>query len=200
MEEKPVCEGCSKPIDLTDEHLVIEAKKKGEKETFLCAQCLTETQAALEEETHNPNIPLALVFGLGAAVVAGFIWYFLVTLTGWQVGIVAILMGWLVGQGIVWGAGHKRGAPLQWISVLLTIVAILFSEYMIFNHFFHEEGLVGNLPIDIFFEVYGAYFGEGTGFLDILFFGIALWQAYVTPRQRALKGQIIPRAMPQVSN
>ena len=196
MEEKPVCSGCSKPVDLGSEHLLVKASKKGEQDTFLCAQCLAGAQTALEEETRSPNIPLAFVAGLGGAVVAGLIWYFFVTLTGWQIGIIAILMGWLVGQGVVWGAGRKRGTPLQWISVLLTIVAILFSEYLIFNHFFHEEGFAGNLPIGVFFQVYGAYFGEGAGFLDILFFGIALWQAYATPGQRKLKGEVVQRAAP----
>ena len=194
MEEKPVCTECSKPIELGDEHFIVKASKKGEADTFLCAQCLAKAKTALEEETHNPNIPLAFVVGLGAAVVAGLVWYFFVTLTGWQIGIISILMGWVVGQGVVWGAGHKRGIPLQWVSVLLTLVAIFLSEYLIFNHFFHEAGLVGNLPIDKFFEVYGAYFSEGAGFLDILLFGIALWQAYVTPGRRKLKGTVVYRA------
>jgi len=184
MEEKPVCTECSKPIDLGDEHLKIKESKKGEKDSFLCSDCLAKAQTTLEEETLKPNIPKAFLVGLGAAAVAGLIWYLFVTLTGWEIGIIAILMGWLVGQGVVWGSGHKRGTPLQWMSVLLTIVAIFFSEYLIFNHFFHEVGGVGNLPLDKFFQAYGAYFGEDRGFLDILFFGIAIWQAYVTPRQR----------------
>lgn len=141
-------------------------------------------QTVIQEEAQQPNMLMAALVGLGAATVAGLIWYFFVTLTGWQFGFISILMGWLVGRGVVWGAGRQRGRPLQWMSVLLTIVAIFFSEYLIFNHFFHELGLVGNLTIAQFFKFYGAYFAEGTGFLDILFFGIALWQAYVTPRQR----------------
>lgn len=195
MEEKPVCAECSTPIGLGDEHFIIKATKKKEKDTFLCAQCLAKLETALEEETRSPNILRAFGLGLAGAVVAGFIWYFFVTLTGWQIGIIAILMGWLVGQGVVWGAGHKRGTPLRWISVLLTLVAIFFSEYLIFNHFFHEAGLVGNLPIDRFFEVYGAYLGEGAGFLDILFFAIALWQAYATPGRRKLTGEVVNRAV-----
>ena len=141
-------------------------------------------QTVIQEEKHDLNIPMALMVGLGTATIAGVIWYFFVTLTGWQLGIVSILMGWLVGQGVIWGAGRKRGKPLQWISVLLTVVAIFLSEYLIFNHYFHEVGGVGNLTIAQFFDVYVDYLTEGTGFLDILFFGIALWQAYVTPRQR----------------
>ncbi len=141
-------------------------------------------QTVIQEETLGPNILMAILVGLAAAVLAGVIWYFFVTLTGWQLGIISILMGWLVGQGVIWGAGHKRGKPLQWISVLLTIVAVVFSEYLIFNHSFHEVGGVGNLTIGQFFDVYVDYLTEGAGFLDILFFGIALWQAYVTPRQR----------------
>ena len=199
MEEKPVCKECSKPIELRGEHLKIKESKKGEKASFLCSDCLAKAQTALEEETLKPNIPKAFLVGLGAAAVAGLIWYFFVTLTGWEIGIIAVLMGWLVGQGVVWGAGHKRGTPLQWISVLLTIIAIFASQYLIWNYFFHDVGGVGNLTIDQFLEVYGAYLGEGSGFLDIVFFAIALWQAYVTPRQRKLAGEVVRGTAPQLN-
>jgi len=195
MEEKPVCASCSMPIESGDENLIIKASKKKERDTFLCAQCLAKVETALEEETRNPNVLLAFVGGLGCAVVAGLIWYFFVTLTGWQVGIIAILMGWLVGQGVVRGAGNKRGTALRWISVLLTLVAIFFSEYLIFNHFFHEAGFAVNLPIDAFLEAYGAYLSEGGGFLDIVFFVIALWQAYATPGPKKLEGEVVNRAI-----
>lgn len=191
MEEKPVCNSCSKQIESGDKHLVIKASKKEEKDTFLCAKCLDEVQTALDEETRNPNIPMSFVVGLGGAIVASLIWYFFVTLTEWQIGIIAILMGWLVGQGVVWGAGHKRGTSLRWISVTLTLIAIFFSEYLILNHFLHEAGVPINLTIGQFFEIYGAYLSEGAGFLDILFFGIALWQAYATPGPRKLQGEIV---------
>lgn len=137
-----------------------------------------------DERKDQPNIFMAFLVGLGAAALAGIIWYFFVTLTEWQFGFISILVGWLVGQGVVWGAGHKRGRPLQLISVVLTVAAIFLSEYLIFNHFFHEVGGMRNLTISEFFEVYGDYFTEGRGFMDVLFFGIAIWQAYVTPRER----------------
>ena len=197
--EKPVCAECSTPIEPGDEHLIIKASKKGKTDTFLCAQCLAKARTALEEQTHNPNMLMAVMGGLAGAVAGGLIWYFFVILTDWQVGFIAMLMGLLVGLGVVRGAGRKTGRPLQWISVLLTVVAILFSEYLIFNHFFREVGLVGNLTIAQFFEVYGAYFGEGAGFLDILFFGIALWQAYATPGRKVLKGTVVPAVAPQVN-
>ena len=189
MEEELICARCSKPINPTDEYTILKTSKKGDAE-ILCSQCRAVFQDALEKETHAPNILLAIIAGMLGAVVAGLIWYYCVTLTGVQFGLISILMGWLVGKSVVWGSGNKRGKHLQLLSLSLTIVAIIFSEYLILNHYFIEEfgNRYGNLTLSDFLRMYGLYFTEASGFFNILFYGIALWQAYRTPRMRELGG------------
>ena len=190
MEEELVCTRCSKPINPTDEYTIVKTSKQGDVESALCPQCRAVFQDAIEQETHAPNILLALVAGLLGAAVAGLIWYYFVTLTGIQFGLISILMGWLVGKSVVWGSGNRRGKPLQLLSLSLTIVAIIFSEYLILNHYFIEEfgSGYGNLTLSDFLRMYGLYFTQASGFINLLFYGIALWQAYKTPRMRELGG------------
>lgn len=190
MERKLVCAQCSKPIGPQDEYTIIKTSKHGDVESTLCLQCRAVVQDAIEQETHAPNILLALFAGSLGAAVAGLIWYYFVTLTEIQFGLVSILMGWLVGKCVVWGSGNRRGKSLQLLSLSLTIVAIIFSEYLILNHYFIEEfgSGYGNLTLSDFLRMYGLYFTQASGFINLLFYGIALWQAYKTPRMRELGG------------
>ncbi len=190
MEERLVCTRCSQPIKPTDEYTILKTSKQGNVESALCPQCRAVLQDILEQETRTPNIPLALGAGLLGAAVAGLIWYYFVTLTEFQFGLISILMGWLVGKSVVWGSGNKRGTRLQLLSLSLTIVAIIFSEYLILNHYFIEEfgGQYGNLTFSDFLRMYGLYFTQASGFINLLFYGIAIWQAYKTPRMRELAG------------
>ena len=196
METGLVCVECSKPITSKDEYTIIGTSKNGEVERVLCPDCQTALREALDQETLAPNIPFALIAGLLGAAVAGLIWYYFVTITGIQFGLVSVLMGWLVGKCVVWGSGNKRGKSLQLLSLFLTVVAIIFSEYLIFNHYFIEEfgSGYGNITLSDFLRLYRLYFTQDTGFLDLLFFGIALWQAYRVPRKREVGGIAMNRS------
>ena len=190
MENVLTCAKCSKQIDPQDEYTIIKTSKHGDVESALCPQCRAVVQDAIEQETRTPNILLALFAGSLGAAVAGLIWYYFVTLTGIQFGLVSVLMGWLVGKCVVWGSGNRRGKSLQLLSLSLTIVAIIFSEYLILNHYFIEEfgSGYGNLTLSDFLRMYGLYFTQASGFINLLFYGIALWRAYKTPRMRELGG------------
>jgi hypothetical protein len=92
-----------------------------------------------------------------------------------------------------WGAGNKRGRALQIMSVVLTVVAIFLSEYLILNHYFKEEFGTGygNLTFSDFWTMYGAYFSDASGYFNLIFYAIALWQAWVTPRTREVSGIVM---------
>ncbi len=193
MEETLTCAVCSKKIDSLGAYTILKTSKSGKIETVLCPQCSEQFQDRPEQETLNPNYPIAFIAGIAGAAVAGIIWYYFVILTEIQFGLVAVLMGWLVGKSVVWGAGNKRGERLQYLSVSLTIIAIIFSEYLVLNHYFIEEfgSEYGNLTFDDFITAYGYYFSDASGFFNFIFYAIALWQAYKTPGKRELVTTIV---------
>jgi len=158
----------------------------------LCAGCASKIEAALHSETQNANVVNAFALALGAALVSALVWYGIVVATEYQLGIVAIGVGWLVAQAAVLGAGRRRGTSVQWISVLATLLAMLLSQYLIIWHFVNlalpKEGY-GSLPlfmpVNLAFKMIGVSIQDDP--LTLVFWAIALWEAFIIPRKRKLK-------------
>jgi hypothetical protein len=123
-----------------------------------------------------------LLAGLLAAVLATAVWYGVVALTSYQLGIVAIAVGFLVGQGVVLGARGHASMALPVISVVLTLLALAISEYLIVAYFVGQE--VG-VPIDIVqppdFVVGVITDSLAADPLTLAFWAIALFQAVAIP-------------------
>ncbi|MBI1354650.1 MAG: hypothetical protein GC160_09910 [Acidobacteria bacterium] len=69
----------------------------------------------------------AALYGLGAAA-AGTLVYFLVLWgTGYEIGLIAILVGWMVGKAVFSGSGGVGGRAYQLLAMGLTYVSICAS-------------------------------------------------------------------------
>ena len=79
-----------------------------------------------------------LLGGLFAAAIATGVWYAVVAISNWQVGLVAVAVGWLVGTGTVLGAGGGASFLLVASSAVFTLIALAVSEYLIVFHFVSE--------------------------------------------------------------
>ena len=122
------CSGCQKEVSAGQCYTY--KGKKGES-IFLCEACKEATEKTFKEETQNPNMPMATICGMLAAVIAGAAWFLLTILTKYQVGYVAIGMGFIIGYAVIWGAGKKRGVSLQILSGAITLVTLLVSQYVL---------------------------------------------------------------------
>lgn len=164
----------------------------------VCPTCASTSllAKAVQDERENPKLAGALLLGLGAAVISSVLWYAAVILTNYQLGIVAIAIGWLVAQAVMRGAGGKRGPRLQVLSVATTVFAMAMSEYLIVHHFtaqaLVQEGY-GQLPLLLPMQVMLTLVFEGIKAdpATLLFWGIALWEAYTLP-----KAHRMPQASP----
>jgi hypothetical protein len=145
----------------------------------------------LRAETEDPNLVGALVLGMGAAGVSTVLWYAMVVITNYQLGVVAIAVGWLVAQAVMRGAGGKRGPRLQALSVAGTVVAMALSEYLIVHHFtaraLVQQGYA-DLPLVLPWQTMVLLVIEGlkSDPLTLLFWGIAVWEAFALPAARRL--------------
>jgi hypothetical protein len=166
-------------------------KKKDDPPVQVCADCAEKLDRALQAETESPNLVGAVLAGLAAAVVACLIWYGVVAISNYQIGFLAVGVGWLIGLGVGFGAGRKRGPTLQAISVGITLVAMVFSEYLIVRHFVVEALVeVGStislfLPLDLMVELVVESIKSDP--LTLLFWAIALWFAFSTLSRRSLR-------------
>lgn len=120
--------------------------------------------------------------GVVAAVLATAIWYGVVAATHFQVGIVAIAVGFIVGTGVVFGARRHTSIVLVAVSVVLTLLALAASEYLIVAHFASQDlGFAVELvqPPDFVLGVISDSLGADP--LTLVFWAIALFQAFIIP-------------------
>ena len=94
-----------------------------------CEACRYEAES---EQTHGSGagrFMRALMAGGFAALVGAGIYYAVLAITGYEVALVAIVVGFLVGAGVRWGSRGKGGWAYQGLAVALTYVAIV-STYV----------------------------------------------------------------------
>jgi hypothetical protein len=72
----------------------------------------------------------AILFGSGAAVAGAAIYYAILAATGYSIGIIAILVGYMVGRAVNVGSKGKGGRKYQLLAALLTYFAMS-STYVV---------------------------------------------------------------------
>ena len=92
--------------------------------TPVCESC----RVNLEAQTATPQswfiVLKASAFGAAAAILGAIIYYAVIALTDFEIGIVAILIGYMVGYAIRKGAAARGGRRFQIVAVLLTYWAV----------------------------------------------------------------------------
>ena len=95
VNDKPVCENCRQLV----------------------------LSAATTPRTAGPLVRAGL-FGLVAAVAGAAIYYAVIAITNFEIGLVAILIGYMVGYMVRKGAGGRGGRRFQILAVVLTYWAV----------------------------------------------------------------------------
>jgi hypothetical protein len=120
----PPCVICAKPIGETYYHA------NGQ---IVCAPCATAVQACQSAPPAHTLLK-SFFYGLGAAI-AGTALYSLVTIvTGYQLALIAILIGYMVGKSIRYASKGLGGRPQQIVAVVLTYFSITASFIPVFIH------------------------------------------------------------------
>jgi len=143
----------------------------------LCASCAAQIERELAAERAPGGRLPALLLGLAGALVGAAVWAGICVTADVEVGYVAILVGFLAGQGVKRGAGRRRSQGLQLMAAALASVGLASAKYMIVS--WAAVKMAGLSPFDgvvvkIFFEHLDQWFG---GF-DILWLLLAVGAAY----------------------
>jgi hypothetical protein len=122
-----------------------QAEFKGEPAALACASCTQPIRAeyyqvgqaitcdrcrrqVLWEATHGSGVVRfvkAGVFGFVAAGVGAGLYYAVRALTGYEFGLIAVVVGLMVGGAVRMGSGHRGGVPYQALAMFLTYASIV---------------------------------------------------------------------------
>ena len=110
-----ICAACQTPIET--EYFDVNGN-------ILCSRCRAAVESAAETPRGIMPFITAASFGLGAGVVGAAIYYAVIAIAHLEIGIVAILIGYMVGYGVRKGAGGHGGRRFQVLAVALTYASI----------------------------------------------------------------------------
>jgi hypothetical protein len=110
-----VCAGCK---------LRIQTQYYDVNGASLCGTCRAAATAAAETPTGIAPLLKSAAFGAGAGVVGAAIYYAVIAIAHLEIGIVAILIGYMVGYSVRKGADGRGGRRFQVLAAVLTYLAV----------------------------------------------------------------------------
>jgi hypothetical protein len=96
-----------------------------------CESCRDVLAVSLGVDSGLRGIVTALASGVGAGVAGALLYYAVVALTGYEIGLIAVAVGFMVGHAVKWGSSGRGGRRFQIMAVAITYVAIV-STYVPF--------------------------------------------------------------------
>ncbi|HEY7683490.1 MAG TPA: hypothetical protein VH879_12675 [Gemmatimonadales bacterium] len=94
----------------------------------VCTRCKTAVeegqQAAPDPLSRAARFAKALTYGLGAMLAGAAVWYAVARFAHLEIGIIAILLGYLVGRAVFHGSASRGGLRYQLLAVSLTYLGI----------------------------------------------------------------------------
>lgn len=114
-----MCANCGKPIEGT--YYYVGGKP-------ICASCKatleSQVMAHFAKGRSTTGLVRAVLFGLGAAIAGAILYYAVIALTGLEIGLVAIVIGYMVGYSVRKGSFGVGGRRFQVLAVVLTYFAV----------------------------------------------------------------------------
>ncbi|WP_375766584.1 hypothetical protein NR798_33540 [Archangium gephyra] len=152
----------------------------------VCDSCAAQVQAELAaEQQTGARLPLALAGGAAGALVGAIIWAVIVVATNYEIGYVAVLVGYLAGHGVKLGAGKGRGQTLQIAAAGMSVFGLVIAKYFILAHFVVSSPDSAELGLGYFspglFIVFLQNIGSALSAFDLLWIAFALMTAWRIP-------------------
>lgn len=140
---------------------------------------LIDVEQQLEQFRTEQNLPLGLLGGVGAAILGAVVWAAITVATEYQIGYMAIAVGFIVGFAV-----RMLGKGVDQIFGISGAVLALFG--CVLGNFFSIVGFVAKSEglgyLDTFsmidYSMVPSIMIEAFSPLDILFYGLAVYQGY----------------------
>lgn len=169
------CLQCQQPVGET----YYEAAGK-----TVCERCKRQIEYHLAEGAGFAGFLKALAFGSAGGALGALLWYGVRALSGYEVGLIAIVVGWLVGRGVNLGTGGRGGVGFQILAVLVTYTSIA-MQYLpdVWKALHESQELEGAARVVAFviavpFAFAAPFLMGFQNIIGILIIGFGLWQAW----------------------
>lgn len=111
----PQCKACQRSI--TDAYFEVNGH-------LLCPSCRDAVAASLTGGSKMGRFFRASLFGVGAAAAGALLYFAVSSATGYNIGLIAVAVGWMVGSAVRKGSDGRGGRFYQLLAVLLTYLSI----------------------------------------------------------------------------
>ena len=95
---------------------------------LLCPACREDLERQLGSGSPWRRVGKAVGLGLLAAIAGSVGWYLIRRATGYEIGLIAIAVGFLVGKAVRMGSENRGGRGYQLLAVFLTYSAVAFAN------------------------------------------------------------------------
>ena len=150
----------------------------------LCEACRRRVEADWTGGSASTRAGKAFALGLAGAAIGAGIYYGVLALTGYEIGLIAIVVGYLAGRGVRMGSGGRGGAGYQAMAMLLTYLAIVSTYVPLILESIEGEAL----PIAaVFLAAIAMPFLLGTNnLIGLLIIGFAVFQAWAMNKRASM--------------
>jgi hypothetical protein len=133
------------------------------------------------------NYPMAALGAILGGTVGAGAWWGLTVLTRTGFGVLAVVIGLVVGYGTLLFAGGKRSVGLQMLSLVTGVLSFLIAAYLVnmtlLNQMLAQRGEAARVAfpptsLETFYKVVAINFG----IMKIAFLGVIAYLAWVVPR------------------
>jgi len=170
-----MCPGCKRHLEA--------ARMELSNGALMCKTCIQNQRMAYAAPARasasgSTGFVLAPIAGAVGAMVGAGIWAAIAIATDFEVGYVAVLVGFLAGLGVRWGAGGQGSAGLQVLAAILAFAGMLAAKYFIFAYVViqmgHKEGIDVAFFNHALWSMFPSLLVETVGPLDALFAFLAV--------------------------
>lgn len=150
-----------------------------------CPDCHARVLAAWHGGSGAGRLLRSLALGAGAGLAGCLVYYLVLKLTGYEFGLIAILVGWAVGAAVRRGSGGRGGWPFQLLAVGLTYLSIVGSYLPLVLAEMAEVNLV-TLIVLVPVLLVSPFLAGLENILGLVIIAFGLWEAWRLNRRQEL--------------
>lgn len=144
----------------------------------MCPDCTEGVRVSLARSSSAGDIIKSILFGIGAGIAGALVYFAVLKFTGYELGLISILVGYMVGRAVMVGSDYRGGLKYRIIAVLITYIAII-STYVppILAALKKNNVTINPVPFAGTMLIF-PFLGGASNIIGIVIIGLALFEAW----------------------